>query len=44
MLAVVYNFPELESSWNEFEEKRLKIIEEERKLKLEKKKSKLVGI
>ena len=44
MLAVVYNFPELESSWNEFEEKRLKIIEEEQKLKIEKKKSKLVGI
>jgi len=44
MLAIVYNFPELESAWVEFEEKRLKIIEEERKLKLEKKKSKLVGI
>ena len=43
MLAIVYSFPKLEPSWVEFEEKRLKIIEEERKLKIEKKK-KLLGI
>ena len=44
MLAIVYSFPKLEPSWIEFEENRLKIIEEERKLKIEKKKKKLVRI
>ena len=44
MLATVYSFPKLEPAWIEFEENRLKIIEEKRKLKEEKKKNKLVGI
>jgi hypothetical protein len=43
-LSIVYVLPEMEQAWIAFEEKHLKIIEEEQKLKIEKKKSKLVGI
>ena len=44
MLVIIYNFPKIEPSWGAFEEKRLIIIEEKRKLKTEKKNNKIVGI
>lgn len=41
MLAVVYTLPMIEPAWIEFEEKRLRVIQEKRLLKKEKIKNKL---